>query len=452
MPVNLGTHPQIASPIDEIGPETDFAPYFRLSARPAPEWAIGPEVEYFGFTRDELDRIDFKQVQDVIAGFAPDIIGREEESEAVIEATLRDDHQHGRITLEPGGQVEYSGACMATLSDAERALKKFVSRLREVGAQQGIIFVAAGFDPLRGIDEQRWILKRRYSIMRPYLKSRGSRAWDMMCRTASIQVNLDYSDPEDLAKKFALANRLAPIAAAMFANSPFERGRLSGYKSLRYRTWLDTDSDRTGPSPLSLGDDFSIERFIDYVKRVPMFFIRRDGDYINLAGESFAKFIANGSGPRPIFQDFTDHLSTIFTEARLKPHIEQRSMDCGSMEMVMAALAFWKGIMYTAAARDAALDAAPRLTREEFAELQLDVARHGLNAQAAQVKVIDTARAAVELAQAGLRSIAPDEAQYLDILEQRVLREQLCPADILIRNFTGSWNGDIRKAVDYLQL
>ncbi|MCI0486478.1 MAG: glutamate-cysteine ligase family protein [Blastocatellia bacterium] len=483
------------SPTDSIGPTTDFARFFTTSARPSSEWAVGPEIEFLGFTRDHLTRMDFDQVQSVIEGFAHQIADLERENGHIIEATLgkageqgsrgageqrsrgdieavkpEPDHPctepqsasrppllpcaalSGRITLEPGGQIEFSCAAHRSLADVERAVSGFARRLGEIGREQGIIFIAAGFDPLRGIEEQKWIPKRRYEIMRPYLNERGRGAWDMMCRTAAIQVNLDYGDLADLAKKFAVANRLAPIAAAIFSNSPFERGKLSGYKSLRYRAWTETDPDRTGPSPVALEDDFSISRFLDYVARVPMFFIRRDGDYIDFTGRSFEQFIQNGAQHQPIFQDFTDHLSTIFTEARLKPHIEQRSMDCGSLEMVMAAMAFWKGLMYDAEALEDALALAPKLGLEEFARLQLEVARHGLEARVGNTRMADLASNAIELARMGLGRVAPDEARYLDVIEERVTKERICPADILIRNFRGSWNGDARKAVEYLRI
>jgi glutamate--cysteine ligase len=271
----------------------------------------------------------------------------------------------------------------------------------------------------------------------------------MMDRTAAIQVNLDYSDPLDLAKKFALANRLGPIVAAIFANSPLVEGRLSGYKSTRYATWLETDLDRTGLSPLAIEDDFSIERFIRQLTGVPMIFIRRDGRYIDMAGRSFTEFVASGEA---IFQDFTDHLSTVFTEARLRPHIEQRSMDCGNLRLVMAALALWKGLMYDPAALDSALALAPRLTRDDFARLQMEVARHGLGARLGRLSVIDTAVSALETARAGLQAVAPAEVGYLDLLDEQVVKERVCPADILIRNLRGSWNGDARKAVEYLSI
>ncbi|HVF89719.1 MAG TPA: glutamate-cysteine ligase family protein [Blastocatellia bacterium] len=465
MQQKTGKSAHAPSPDEAIDSSTDLECYFSGSGKPPSQWAIGPEIELMGFTRGPLARIDSAQVQTVMRGFSPQTIAFEMEAGEITEATLVAGlceqagpeapppaaRSAGRITLEPGGQLEFSGTHQDSLGPIERDVRKYLERLREIGDENDIIFLAAGFDPVRGIEEQNWIGKKRYEIMRPYLSARGGRALDMMCRTAAIQVNLDYEDVEDLAKKFTLANRLGPIAAAIFANSPFERGRLSGYKSTRYAVWLQTDRDRTGLSPAAI-EDFSIERFLDHVRSVPMFFIRREGEYVNLAGHSFARFIEGGNGLKPIFQDFTDHLSTIFTEARLKPHIEQRSMDCGGAEMLMASLAFWKGLMYSKDSLERACELAPRLGAGEFVELQKEVARRGLQAELGKLSVQEVAREAVELARAGLEALAPSEAAYLDVLEQQVIRERVSPADILIRNFEGAWKGDITRAVDYLRV
>ena len=463
-------------PSDPINSRADLARYLSESYKPVGEWCVGPEVELFGFTRRDLRRISPAQVQAVIDGFSPVIESREVEDGFVTEADIslaqvdkgsvskhgalatssgaaQRPAEWGRITLEPGGQIEFSGAPQKSLLHVEQGISNYLELLREIGDRTGIIFVAAGFDPICGVADQRWIPKRRYQIMRPYLMRRGRRAWDMMSRTAAIQANLDYGDLEDLAKKFAVANRLGPIAAAIFANSPLEEGRLSGYKSVRYAVWLETDPDRTGLSPLAVDGSFSIERFIDYASTVPMFFIRRGGAYVDMAGYSFAEFMRGSGGDKaPIMQDFGDHLSTVFTESRLKPHIEQRSADCGAPELMLAALAFWKGLMYHGEALDQALALAPRLDLSDFGALQLQVARHGLDARIGSVSVRAIAGASVELAVIGLRAIAPEEARYLDILEQYVVREQICPADILIRNLKGSWNGDARKAAEYLKI
>jgi glutamate--cysteine ligase len=455
MSLNPSMYSARFGPTDIIDRASDFARFFADSGKPESEWAVGVEVELFGFIRDTLQRITPPQVQTVIDGFGSQIVNQIEENGYVTEATLASPagEQEGRLTLEPGGQIEFSGAHRRSLVEIERELRRFLEQLSAIGEANGIVFIASGFDPVRSITDQSWIAKRRYEIMRPYLKTRGRRAWDMMTRTAATQVNLDYRDLEDLARKFALANRLAPIAAAIFANSPLEEGKLSGYKSTRYAAWLETDPDRTGPFPLALDDGFSIPRFIDEVSAVPMFFVRRDGQYIDYSGHSFGEYLGHCSCPQtPIFQDFTDHLSTIFTEARLKPHIEQRSIDSGSLQMVMAALAFWKGLMYDGEALDGTLKLLPRMRREEFLELQREVARHGLDAKLRGDPVIKVAEASIEIARSGLERVAPDEAGYLDVLDQLVIRERNCPADILIRNFMGSWKGDVRKVIEYSQI
>jgi glutamate--cysteine ligase len=477
MPFILNLAAKSVTSTEVINSATDFTGFFTAKSKPARDWAIGVELELFGFTRDTLERITPGQVQSVINGFADQTISRAVENGYITEAVLAARGQRpeaepgargrgpgagegnrqaptlGRLTLEPGGQIEFSGAHHLSLAEIERSLREYVRRLVEIADEQNIIFVAVGFDPLRGIEEQHWIPKARYDLMRPYLITRGTRAWDMMCRTAAIQANFDYSSLEDLAKKFTLATRLAPAAAAMFANSPFENGRLSGYKSTRYRAWLDTDPDRTGPSPVALEGAFTVERFVDYVAQVPMLFVRRDEGYIDVTGHSFNEYLAGcGCPTTPIFQDFTDHLTTIFTEARLKPHIEQRSMDCGSVEMTMAALAFWKGLMYDATALNEALQLAPELTQAEYAEFQLEVARHGLKASIREIPIQALAAEMLRIARAGLQRIAADETPYLDLLDERVIREQVSNADILIRNFEGAWHGDIRQAINHLKI
>jgi len=455
MPLNPFVHSAQFAPTDNIDRSSDFARFFADGGKAEIMWKLGVEVEVFGFTRDTLERITPEQVQTVIEGFASRIVNRTEENGYVTEATLESEpgEQTSRLTLEPGGQIEFSGAHRGSLAEVECELRSFLDQLGTIGEASGLVFIASGFDPVRSLDQQSWISKRRYEIMRPYLKTRGRRAWDMMTRTAATQVNVDYRDLEDLGRKFAVATRLAPIAAAMFANSPFEEGKLSGYKSTRYAVWLETDPDRTGAFPVALGEGFSVPRFIEQISEVPMFFVRRDGQYIDYSGHSFGEFLGHCSCPEtPTVQDFIDHLSTIFTEARLKPHIEQRSMDSGSIQMVMAAAAFWKGLMYDAEALGAAFKLMPDMTREEFLVLQHEVARHGLEAKLRGEPIFKLAQASIELARSGLARVAPDEARYIDVLEQLVVRERICPADILIRNFNGSWNGDIRKVIAHARI
>lgn len=420
--------------------------------KPRTEWMCGAELELFGYDRArDFERIDAAQVQGVLAGFAPSSRDLVHEAGTVVEAG---DGQMNRLTVEPGGQVEFSGAPQRRLSDVERDLRRYLARLREVADANRLAFLAVGFDPLRSIEEQRWFPKLRYEVMRPYLASRGGRAWDMMCRTCTVQANLDYGPPADLCKKFLVGNRLAPIVTAIFANSPFEHGRPSGYKSTRAAAWLDTDPDRSGIAPPALDDDFKPEDYVEYALDVPMIFAQRGGRYIGaVAGTRFREFLESGrAGLAPVFGDWADHLTTIFADARLKQHVELRSADAGGLEHSMALQALWKGLLYDTAALDEALRLAPKLKTADAVVLRERVAREGLAAKGAGVDVLRLARELVRLAVEGLRRFAPDEVNYLDILVERVVGEGICPADILLRNFEGSWHGSTQRVLEHVRV
>jgi glutamate--cysteine ligase len=222
--------------------------------KPREAWTVGPEIELFAYDRATLERIGPETVDAVLVGFDAEGARATLEDGRRIEAAM----EWGWVTVVPGGQIEFSGANRATLGEVEHDLARFLARLAAIAEERDLLFVASGFDAVRGAGEQRWYPKRRYSVMRPYFAIEGRRGWDMMCRTGAIQVNIDYGSESDLAAKFLVGNRLGPVVAAMFANSPLEAGRLSGFKSRRYAAWLETDRDRTGVSPASLGDDFTI--------------------------------------------------------------------------------------------------------------------------------------------------------------------------------------------------
>jgi glutamate--cysteine ligase len=429
-----------------------FVENLRRGAKPASDWMCGVEFELFGYdARRSLQRIDAAQVQRVLAGFAPSSNDLVYEGNVLVEVNAG---QMNRLTVEPGGQVEFSGAPQRSLADVEREIRRYLARLHEIAEGQGFLFLAAGFDPLCTLASQRWFPKMRYDVMRPYLATRGGRAWDMMCRTCAVQTNLDYGSTEDLAKKFLVGNRLAPVITAIFANSPFEEGRPSAYKSTRAAVWLETDDDRTGISPPALADTFSPDAFVAYALSVPMIFAQRDGRYLRgPTGMKFGDFLERGcDGVQPVFGDWADHLTTLFTDVRLKQHLELRSADSGNPVMAVALQALWKGLLYDAGALDEALRLAPKLSREEMRELQEHVARDGLSARFAGVNVLGLAKETVALAADGLARLAPEELKYLDVLREQVIEDEVCPADILLRNWHGSWNGQISRVVEYLRI
>jgi glutamate--cysteine ligase len=430
-----------------------FVENLRRGAKARSEWMCGIEFELFGYDeRRNFARLSPTQVQRVLAGFAPSSNDLVYENGVLVEVNAG---QMNRLTVEPGGQVEFSGAPQRTLMDVEREVRRYLARLREIGEGNSFVFLAVGFDPLSTLAEQRWFPKARYGVMRPYLQTRGTRSWDMMTRTCAVQANLDYGSSQDLTKKFLVGNRLAPIAAAIFANSPFENGRLSGYKSTRTLAWLNTDPARTGCSPPALSDDFTPEEFVAYALDVPMIFAQRDGLYLDEpAGMKFGDFLERrgGEGIEPVFGDWADHLTTIFTHLRLKQHIEMRSADCGSPEMAFAVQALWKGLMYDERALSEALRIAPKLKQDGMHALEESVARDGLAARVGGIEVLALANEMIVLSADGLGRCAPEEIKHLDILFEQVVQDEICPADILLRNWHGSWHGSIEHAIEYLRI
>lgn len=420
----------------------DFVSYLRGGAKPRGQRRVGVEIELFGFDAETKQRLNNVQVESVLSALATKY-----QSNLFYEDNLTvetNDENGGRFTVEPGGQIEFSSAPRLSLHEIENDLRAVFTNLCEVSENLNVCFLALGFDPLRTIDEQNWFMKPRYKLMKPYLQTHGRRGWDMMTRTCSVQINLDYSDERDLIKKFTAGNRLAPTAAAIFANSPFVDGKANGLKSNRVTAWLETDSDRCRVSPLASKDEFSLDDFVEYALEVPMLFLRKNGRYLeNFTGKPFAEFLSN-SEIKPTLQDFQDHLTTIFTEARLKNYIELRSADCGNIEHALAVAAFWKGLLYDEKSLNAAFRLAPKLSAKDFCDLQRAVATNGLQAVFREVRILDLAKESLRLAVEGLERIAPEETKYLEILQNRVLIEEKSPADILLEN----WNDSIEKVFE----
>ncbi|HEX8633201.1 MAG TPA: glutamate-cysteine ligase family protein [Pyrinomonadaceae bacterium] len=445
--------PSLTDAIDESSVSL-FEENLRRGAKPAAEWMCGIEFELFGYDArgGKPARLNPAQVQGVLAGFAPASADLVYEGRTLVEANAGG---MSRLTVEPGGQVEFSGAPQRKLADVEREVTRYLARLHEIAEADSFVFLAVGFDPLCTLDEQRWFPKLRYDVMRPYLATRGARAWDMMTRTCAVQTNLDYDGEADLARKFLVGNRLAPIATAIFANSPFENGRLSGYKSTRAAAWLSTDADRTGISPPALRyNSFSPASFIAYALNVPMLFAQRGGSYDGApTGMKFSDFLARGTDAlAPVFGDWADHLTTIFTDARLKQYLELRSADCGSLAHALAFQAYWKGLLYCPDALALALRLAPDLDADDALELRAAVARDALAARAAGVDVLALAKESIALATEGLRRVAPEELPYLDVLRQQVVADEVSPADILLRNWHGSWHRSMPRVFAHLRI
>ena len=399
---------------------SEFIDYFRSGSKKREDWRIGVEVEVFGFQSENLQRITNSQVEQILARLAHG------EKDVLFEGNLLVETRTangGKFTVEPGGQIEFSSVPHSALSEIETDLRNNFLKLRTVGEEFGCQFAAVGFDPWRTLEEQNWFMKPRYKVMKPYLKSRGARSWDMMTRTCAVQINLDFSDEADLAKKFIVANRFAPIVSAIFANSPFREGEFTNFASNRLLTWLETDDERSGISPAALSDGFSYEKFIEYALDVPMLFYRRENKYANdFTGKPFREFIAAGNATTG---DFQDHLTGIFTEARLKNYLEIRCGDSGNLAHVLAFCAFWKGLLYDPETLLQVFEITPTLSAEDYRKLQRCIAEKALEAD--HGRVLKSAEKLFRLAEQGLKKIAPAEAIYLEPI-RKLIFEKDAPA------------------------
>ena len=365
---------------------------------------------------------------------------------------LFDEKGGGAISLEPGGQFELSGAPLATLHDTQAELDAHMDNVKSVAEALGIGFLGLGMSPKWTRGETPVMPKSRYRIMMNYMPKVGSLGLDMMFRTSTVQVNLDYSSEADMVKKLRVSLALQPIATALFANSPFTEGKLNGYKSFRSHVWTDTDNARSGMMPFAFEDGFGYERYVDYVLDVPMYFVKRGDIYHDVAGQSFRQLLAGSFAPLPgataTKSDWANHVSTVFPEVRLKRYLEMRGADVGSTEHIVALSAFWVGLLYDQTALDAAWDLVKDWTAEERQALRDSVPMHGFNAPFRGRAVGMLCAEAVKIAQAGLEARARldggenDETQYLDLLIDR-LSAQRTAADDLIMAYKSRWAGNV---------
>jgi glutamate--cysteine ligase len=361
------------------------------------------------------------------------------------------------ISLEPGGQFELSGAPLATMHDICEETGQHLEEVKTVAAELGLGFLGLGFTPLWRRDEIPVMPKGRYAIMRRYMPKVGGMGLDMMFRTCTVQANLDFENEADMVAKFRVSLALQPIATALFANSPFVEGRPSGLLSTRAHVWTDTDPDRTGLLNFVFGDGFGFETYARYALQVPMYFVKRDGLYIDVAGRSFAEFMEGRlpelPGERPTLKDWADHTSTIFPEVRLKQYLEMRGADGGPVSRLCALPALWTGILYDPAAQAAAWDLCKHWTAEDRASLIRDVPRLALNAQVAGRPVRDVARDMVAIAARGLRARGRlsgglvDESSYLGELED-IADTGVTAAERLLDLYNGAWEGDASKVFE----
>lgn len=436
----------------------DLVAYLEAGSKPVEDWRIGTEHEKFGFYRHGHGPVPYdgdRGIRALLEGMRDRFCWEAVREQGNIIA-LRRSHcpKGGIISLEPGGQLELSGAPVATLHDTEEELRQHLVEVREIGGELGIGFLGIGFSPKWTLAETPVMPKARYEIMKRYMPTRGKLGLDMMFRTSTVQVNLDFGDEADMIAKMRVGLALQPVATALFANSPFTDGKPNGFKSYRAEIWRDTDPDRTGNLPFVFEPGMGFERYVDYALDVPMYFVYRNRRYIDVAGASFRDFLAGRleklPGERPTFDDWADHLTTLFPDVRLKRFLEMRGADAGPYAELMALPALWVGLLYDETALSEASALISDWTAGERQAMRDQVPRLGLTTPFRGRTVADVAREAVAIAERGLERRAlfdgdgNDERRHLTRLAETAA-EELSPADRLLAEYAGEWRGDIDR-------
>lgn len=423
--------------------------------KPREQWRIGTEHEKFGYRLSDFSPLPYdgpdgiRAMLERLTEFGWE--GKYENGNLVA-LTRPKERGGGSVTLEPGGQLELSGAPLENVHQTCQEVGRHLGEVLEVARDLGQAYMGIGRAPVWSVADMPKIPKGRYGIMTDYMPGRGSRGLEMMYLTATVQVNLDFASEADMVEKMRIALALQPVVTALFANSPFVNGRPTGHVSERSLAWLDTDPDRTGSLPFVF-EDFGYERYVDYALGVPMYFVERDDGFIDATGMSFRDFLKGEMpalpGEKPTPRDWENHLSTLFPEVRLKRFIEMRGADSGSRETLCALPAFWVGLLYDAPTQKQALDMIAGWSAAERDELRLISAREGLRAGFRGRTVQELARDVLALSRQGLTArgvkddAGTDETRYLEPLEKTV-EHGACPADSLVSRFNTRWNGDMR--------
>ncbi len=432
----------------------DLVEYLASGCKPANRWKLGTEHEKFGYTLDDLRPLPYagdRGIRTILTRLAEDF-GWEPVFEEGLPIALEDE-TGASITLEPGGQLELSGAVLDNIHQTCTEVNTHLKQVRAVSEPLGIVFLGMGFQPLWRRQEMEWMPKARYRIMREYMAKVGTLGQDMMTRTCTVQVNMDFSSEADMVRKFRASLALQPVATALFANSPFTDGKPNGYLSYRSHVWEDTDPDRTGMLPFVFDGEMGFEKYTDYMLDVPLYFVYRDGAYIDASGQSFRDFLDGRlpalPGEKPTLTDWENHLTTAFPEVRLKKFLEMRGADGGPWARLCALPALWAGLLYHPESLDAAWDLARDWTMEERLKLRADVPRLGLRAEVGGRTVHDLARDVIDLASRGLAARArlnaagDNETGFLSPL-QDVVDSGITPAERKLKLYHGDWGGSVK--------
>lgn len=436
-------------PIEDF---SELVAYIAAGEKPRDRWRIGTEHEKFAYRLGDQGRLDYdgpQGIQTMLEGLQR--FGWQPVSEAgnVIALTL----DGASITLEPGGQFELSGAPLHTLHQTCAEVHNHLAQVKTVAKEMDVGFLGLGFDPKWRREDVPVMPKGRYRLMLDYMPGKGNLGQDMMLRSCTVQVNLDFGSEADMVRKFRISLALQPLATALFANSPFTEGTPNGFLSFRSQIWTDTDPDRTGMLPFVFDGDMGYEAYARHALDVPMYFVYRDGEYLDARGQSFRDFMAGRlpalPGEKPTMKDWEDHLTTLFPEVRLKTFLEMRGADGGPWASLCALPAMWVGLLYDQGAQDAAWDLVKHFSVEEMARMRAEVPRLGLATALDQGgTLLDLAGLVLEVAAAGLRArarpgaVTGDETEYLATLRETVAAGRT-PAELLLERYNGAWNQSV---------
>ena len=447
--------------VDESAPrirnKRELVERLESGSKPAAKWRVGTEHEKFGFIEKSLRPLPYDgkaSVRKLLEGMAKQFGWAPiHEGENIIGGKK----DGASLSLEPGGQFELSGAPLETIHETCSEITQHLKETRAIAEPMGVEFLGLGFSPIWSFEETPMMPKGRYGIMKAYMEKVGRLGRQMMFRSCTVQSNLDFGSEADMVKKMRVSLALQPIVTALFANSPFAEGRTNGYLSYRSHVWTDTDPDRTGMLPFVFEQGYGFERYVDYALDVPMYFVRREGRYIDCSGQSFRDFMAGKlpalPGELPAMDDFDDHLSTIFPEVRLKTFLEMRGADAGPQPRLCALSALWAGLLYDATALDGAWELVKDWTAPERGALRSAVRTLGLKAPIRNMTAHKVAKEMLGLARAGLarrrklNSKGEDESVFLAELDE-IAESGTNPAEQLLAKYHGAWKRDLNRVFD----
>lgn len=434
----------------------ELAEHLAEGCRPKEDWRIGTEHEKFGYLTDTHAPLPFEGKRSIVA-VLEGLRDRHGWSEVREGGHLIGLEKAGaNVSLEPGGALELSGAPLETIHETCDEVNQHLREVREISDEIGVGFMGLGAAPEWSHEEMPLMPKGRYKLMNNYMEEVGTMGTAMMRRTCTVQVNLDFSSEADMVQKMRVALALQPVATALFANSPFFEGKINNHKSWRGHIWQNLDDARTGMLPFVFEDGFGFEAWTQYVLDVPMYFVYRDGKYINALGMSFRDFMKGElpalPGETPTMSDWGDHLTTVFPEARVKKFIEMRGADGGPWRRLCALPAFWVGLTYDQTSLDAAWDLVKGWDAETRDALRVAASVDGLQAKVNGISMHELAREVVAISEAGLKArarpgaggLVPDETHFLNALKESLETGQV-PADEMLEKYHGEWAGDLSR-------